>query len=138
MKLNSIIEKKVEKIYSQKIIIRTAMGSGLCIRDHNREKNEDNYYIYSDENFQEKMKMILNAQGIRAGFSEKIMNELRCKPLNCKKIVVKHYNHYINISAGMFQMEGQPEVLNYFLNAGMGSRHSAGFGLIELVAQDLF
>jgi len=138
MLLTAIYEKKIEKIHSNKVILRTAPGSGLCIRDHNREKNEDKYYVYNDDAFKEKLKIVLTSQAVRAGFDENVAEDLKCKPLDCKKVVVKHYNHFMNISVGMIQVEGDPLLLQYFYDAGMGSRHSAGFGLLELVAQDLF
>lgn len=32
----------------------------------------------------------------------------------------------------MFQFEAEPDLLQYFYDAGMGSRHSAGFGLLGI------
>lgn len=138
MKLVSIHEKKTEKIVTNKVIFRTSLGSGLCIRDHVREQNVDNYYVYNDDLFLEKLKIVLINQAFRSGFAKNKAENLKCKPLNCKIVPVKHYNRFIPISTGLFQFEAEADLLQYFYDAGMGSRHSAGFGLLELIAQDLF
>jgi len=138
MKLVAIHEKKTEKIVTNKVIFQTALGSGLCIRDHDREQNADNYYVYNDDLFLEKLKMVLVNQAVRAGLGKNKVNNLKCKPLNCKTVPVKHYNRFIPVSTGLFQFEAESDLLQYFYDAGMGSRHSAGFGLLELIAQDLF
>lgn len=138
MKLIAIHEKKAERIVTNKVIFQTALGSGLCVRDHDREKNADNYFVYKDEFFLEKLKMVLVNQAVRAGFGKNKVESMKCKPLNCKIVPVKHYNRFIPVTTGMFQFEAEAELLQYFYDAGMGSRHSAGFGLLELIAQDLF
>ncbi|AFA49669.1 CRISPR-associated endoribonuclease Cas6 [Acetobacterium woodii DSM 1030] len=138
MVLRTIYEKKAEKIETNKVIFKTAPGSGLCVREHNRETNGDNYYVFNDEAFTEKLFTVLRSQAERAGFNKQVAEKIRCKPLNCKKVVVKHYGCLLNISIGMLQMEADVKLLQYFYDAGIGSRHSAGFGLVDLVAQDLF
>ena len=138
MVLKSIKEKKTEKIFSNKVIFRTVLGSGLCVRDHNKETNLDKYFTFEDEEFQEKLQTVLVSQASRAGFESSVAQNIRCKPLKCQKTVVKHYGCYIPISMGMFQVEADPQLLQYFYEAGTASRHSSGFGVVELVAQDLF
>lgn len=137
MTLKSIGNQKREEIFNNKAIFRTTLGSGLCVRDHNIETNKDIYYIYSDEDFREKISIVLTNQLLSAGFTKKEAEVVKVNPIQCKKVVVKHYRRYIDITTGIFEMQGSSEILQYFYDSGIGSRKSMGFGMIELVTQDL-
>lgn len=137
MILENIFNIKQEKIINSKVVFNTAIGSSLCVRDHNKIENKDKYYIYSDSEFREKLNIVLRNQLIKKGFIEDEINEVKVNPIQCKKVVVKHYKRYIDTTVGMFQMEGNLEILQYLYSSGIGSRKSAGFGMIELVTQDL-
>ena len=73
----------------------------------------------------------------QAGFSEDEINKIKVSPIQCKKVVVKHYGRYIDITTGMFEIQANNEILQYFYDQGIGSRKSAGFGMIDLITQDL-
>ena len=115
---------------------RQAKGSSICVREHNKEKNEDKYYIYSDPEFREKLDIVLKNE-LRSIISEKDIEEIVVNPIQCSKCVVKHYGNYIDTSIGLFEISAKPYILNYLHNVGIGSRKSAGFGMIELVTSDL-
>lgn len=137
MVLKSINNKKQEKITSSRAIFKTSLGSGLCVREHKKEGNKDDYYIYSDNKFREKLKVVLVNQALKAGFTESEANKVKVNPIQCKKVVAKHYKRYIDITTGMFEIQGNNEILQHFYNVGMGSRKSSGFGMLDLVTQDL-
>lgn len=137
MILKSIDNQKQEQILNSKAIFKTTLGSGLCVRDHDKEKNKDDYYIYSDEQFREKLQVVLHNEISQLGISKEETLNIKVNPIKCKKIVVKHYGRYIDITVGMFEIQASPYILQYFYNTGIGSRKSAGFGMLDLVTQDL-
>lgn len=136
MTLVRISQQSQATIKSSKIIVKTAMGSGLCVREHNRETNQDKYYVYNDPEFDGQLQLVLYKQVIGAGFTKHQADNIRFKPITCKKVVAKHYSIYIDLTVGMFALEGHPDVLQYLYNAGIASRHSNGFGVIDLVTDD--
>lgn len=137
MTLKSIKNNKEENISNSKVIFKTSIGSGLCVRDHDKVTNRDNYYIFSDDKFREKLRVVLSNQAIQAGFSESESTNIKVNPIQCKKVVAKHYNTYIDTTVGMFEIQGSSNILQHFYNVGIGSRKSGGFGMIDLVTQDL-
>ena len=54
-------------------------------------------------------------------------------PITPKKVIIKFYEKQIECSAGTFKLEGNKELLNYLYKAGIGSKHSAGFGMFQLI-----
>lgn len=137
MTLKSISNQKQQEITNSKVIFKTSKGSGICVRDHNKESNIDKHYIFNDEKFQEKFKIVMKNQLINAGFAEQEIDNLKINPIQCKKVVAKHYNSYIDSTIGMIEMQGNSKLLQYLYNTGVGSRKSAGFGMVDLVTQDL-
>lgn len=137
MTLKSITNNKREEIVNSRAIFKTTLGSALCVRDHNKESNKDYYYVYSDNEFREKLKVVLNNQLLKEGFTKDEINDLKVNPIQCKKVVVKHYRRYIDTTVGVFEIQGQNRILQHLYDAGIGSRKSMGFGMIDLLTQDL-
>lgn len=137
MTLKSIKNDKHDEIINNRVIFKTSPGSAICVREHDREKNFDTYYTYKDEKFREKLNEVIGAELIQAGFSKRYIDELKINPIQFKKIVAKHYSRYIDVSVGMFELCGDKAVLQYLYDSGIGSRKSCGFGMIDLVTQDL-
>ncbi|MEG2246854.1 MAG: CRISPR-associated endoribonuclease Cas6 [Peptostreptococcaceae bacterium] len=133
MTLKSVNQQKNQKITNSKVIFKTY---GICIREHNKETNKDNHYVYSDEKFEEQLNIVLKNQAKQAGFSKDIVDTVKFTPLNCKKVLAKHYNTYIDTTVGSFFLEGNPLFLQYIYNVGMGSRN-VFFGYLDLVTQEL-
>ncbi|MCA9749547.1 MAG: CRISPR-associated endoribonuclease Cas6, partial [Romboutsia sp.] len=131
--LKQIHQQREQKITSSKVIFKTY---GLCIRDHNKETNKDNHYVYSDEKFNEQLKVVLKNQISQTGFSKDIVDSIKFSPINCKKVLVKHYDTYVDTTVGSFLLEGNPLLLQYLYDVGMGSRNTM-FGYLDLVTQDL-
>lgn len=136
MILKSITMNKREEIINSKVIFKTTLGSALCVREHNRETNKDIYHVYNDTEFREKLAVVLNNQIKEYGLLSEIGN-IKVNPIQCNKVVIKHYRRFIDASVGMFQVEGDPKILQYLYDVGIGSRRSSGFGMIDLITQDL-
>ena len=134
--LKSIRKIEEQEVQSNKLLIKTVVGGGLLIRKHEHQTNTDKFYTYLDDEFVKEAKEILSYQAKLAGFSNDVANSVNIKPIDCKKIVVLQYGIYADVTKGMFLLEGNPELLQYYYQAGLGSKHSMGYGLIDIVAQD--
>ena len=137
MTLKSISNQKQEEISNSRVIFKTTLGSGLCVRDHDIETNKDTYYVYSDEGFREKLSIVLTNQLLSAGFTKLEAEKVKINPIQCKKVVAKHYRRYIDITTGIFEVQANNRILQHFYDVGVGSRKSMGFGMVDLVTQDL-
>lgn len=137
MTLKSITNQKREEIYNNRAIFKTSLGSGICVRSHDKETNKDYYYVYSDDGFREKINIVLTNQLLSAGFTKKEAEAVKVNPIQCKKVVVKHYKRYIDTTTGVFEVQANNKILQYFYDSGFGSRKSMGFGMLDLVTQDL-
>lgn len=137
MTLKSINNQKREEISNSRAIFKTTLGGGLCVRDHDIKTNKDTYYVYSDEGFREKLNIVLTNQLLSAGFTKKEAEDVKVNMIQCKKVVVKHYRRYIDTTTGIFEVQANNRILQHFYDVGMCSRKSMGFGMIDLVTQDL-
>jgi len=137
MELTKILSKKQEYIVSSKVLFRTSSGSGICVRHHDAQSNKDKYYTQADPDFQEQFLFIIQEQLRRAGFGQKDVMGMEARGLFERKVVAKYYDGYIDLNIGMFQLGGRSELIQYLYNVGVGSRHSSGFGMVDLISQDL-
>lgn len=135
MVLKKIIQLPEKLITSERVVFRTVTGGGLVIRKHNRETNKDQYFSFEDEGFTEQMKEVLGYQARGAGFNFKDGESVEFIPIQCKKVLVKQLGINVDVTCGIFELQGNPELLQYFYQAGMGSRHSMGYGMLEVVAE---
>lgn len=133
--LKQINQKREQLIVSSKVMFRTVVGGGLVVREHNKETNRDKFFTFQDEGFDKQLQQVLETQAKEAGFLEETGRKVTFKPIQCKKVLVKSYKIYIDTTCGIIELEGDPAFLQYLYQAGMGSKHSAGFGMLEVVAQ---
>ncbi len=132
MELIKVREVEQRRVLCNQVLVQAA--SPLCIRKHNPETNKDYYYSYSHEEFKKAFLFVVKKQLISAGYVEEDIMDLDIEPISCKKVIVKHYDCNIEASLGKFMLSGDPNVLQYLLEAGCGSRKSSGFGMLELIA----
>lgn len=138
---NSITLKKINQlrehlITNSKVTFRTVVGGGIVVRDHNRETNKDKFYTVADSNFEEKLIEILNIQAREAGFSESAAQNIKFTAMQCRKILVKAFGIYVDTTIGIFTLEANSDLLQYFYQAGLGSKHSQGYGLLDVISQE--
>ena len=105
--------------------------SPLCVRE--RAENKDYYYSYENEKFEDVLKINIKEQLKITDFPVEIVDTLKMTPITPKKVIIKFYEKQIECSAGTFKLEGNKELLNYLYKAGIGSKHSAGFGMFQLI-----
>lgn len=136
MMLLKITQLKNVEIKNSKAVFKTYSGSGLCIREHNSDTNRDKYYVYNDEGFKEQFLYVVREQALRAGFSREIAENVKFTPINLKKVVTLHYGIYIDVTVGMFELEADSRLLQFLYLTGLGSRTSAGYGMLDLISQE--
>lgn len=131
MKLVHVEKMREQTIDSDRALIK--MLSPLVIRDHDRETNKDYYYSVGHDSFDEIATKLIRKQLQKCGYGQSYLDSFSIQKLDSKKIINRHYDLKLEVSVGCFEIEGNRLILNYLLKAGMGSRHSEGFGMFELV-----
>jgi len=109
--LTSISNCEEKEIHQNSIVVKTE--SPLCILDHTTDRNWYNTYEECD---------FANLVEMKTG--------LQITPIECKKVVIKHYDIFIPCSTGLFLLSGQQNKLMDVCRNGMGDKKSQGFGLL--------
>ena len=135
MILRKIIQKKEVLITEPVVYFQTMLGNGLCVREHNRETNRDTFITCEDKEFSEKTELIIKNQLQMAGFYKKQYEDIKVEPVDCKKIVVKHYGIFIDLTVGILKISGDMNALQYLYQSGAGSHHATGFGSLNVIRQ---
>ena len=118
-----------KEIKENKILIK--FQSPLCVRE--RKENKDYYYSFGNEKFEEILRINIKEQLKITEIKPEIVDGLKLVPIKAKKVIIKFYEKKIECSTGTFELEGDIELLNYLYRAGIGSKHSAGFGMFQVV-----
>jgi len=92
------------------------------------------YYSPYESEFNELLKrnLMKKASILHKRFSE----DFKIIPLNrkkCREVIVKYKGTVIKAWEGIFKVKGDPELLEVMYDAGLGSKNSAGFGMMEVV-----
>ena len=119
--LQNIVLIPEKEIKESKIIIK--FQAPLCVRK--REENKDYYYSFEDEKFEETLKMNIKEQLKIISIPAELVDTLKIAPIKAKKVIIKFYEKQIECSTGIFELEGDIELLSYLYKAGVGSKHSA-------------
>lgn len=136
--LNNSMKLKYARLIKEEAIntdcITVKALSPICVREHTRENNKDVYYSFLSDKFSEMLKIVVkNKIKDIAGLTEDMVDGFSIEPLAARKTVAKYYSQMIEVSIGTFILKGHPILLNYLYLAGMGSKVSSGFGMIETV-----
>ncbi len=138
---NEITLKKVE--IKNENEIRGSEGefkilSPIVVKERSDVKqNKDNYYIYNDENWLDILKNNMKFQ-VKDKFEFDISKdidelEIVAKEPFVKKTVVENYGIKFQVTIGTIYMKGTRVLLDYLAKAGIGSKRSSGFGMLELM-----
>lgn len=131
---NKILLQKIAMIKEKEVKTDTIVvkfQSPLCVRS--RENNKDYYYSFEDEKFEETLKINIKEQLKITNIPIEIVDTFEIIPIKAKKVMIKFYEKCLECSTGTFELKGQKELLTYLYQAGMGSRHSAGFGMFQII-----
>lgn len=95
-------------------------------------KGSPNWYLLpSQDGFDEGLQFAVRE--IARTFLNTNAAHIDFKPISIKRKVVKHYNMDMQGGVGIFELRGQPDVLNLIYQIGLGVRRSQGFGMLEIV-----
>lgn len=130
MKLTRIIAEPLKSLTEDNLIIQ--MSSPLIVRNHDKETNKDTYYTYQDEKFKEILEQNLKSMIQKFGYSLSL-DDFDIVPLKNKKTVIKLYHRTMDASLGIFQLKGNPQLLDFLWKAGIGSNRSSGFGNFKIL-----
>ena len=128
-KLQNIVLIPEKEIKENKIIIK--FQAPLCVRK--RENKKDYYYSFESEGFAETLKLNIKEQLKITNIAPELVDTFKITPIKAKKVIIKFYEKQIECSTVIFELEGDVELLNYLYKAGIGSKHSAGFGMFQIV-----
>lgn len=131
---NNFLIKNIIKLKEKEILGTGAafrLLSPLVIREKREEKKD--WYHFLDENGIEVLKKNL-CYSLKDKFSKKSLESLEIIPLDIRGTVVNFYDIKFNATRGIIALKGDNELLNYFYKAGIGSRKSSGYGMLELIS----
>lgn len=111
--------------------IKIQFLSPLLVRD--KTEKQEKYLDYLETDFNEKLNVVVK-NFIDTIPEVKFENEkIELIPIKPKKTVIKCMNLLFNASYGTFILKGDPKLLTYLHNSGIGSRRGEGFGMFMLV-----
>ena len=131
---NSMILKNIILLQEKQITtksINIKFLSPLVVRS--RIENKDYYYSYGDSEFLNILKINVKQQLKKSNLPETLVETLNIEPINAKKTVIKFYEKQIEASLGTFKLSGDIQLLTFLYKAGVGSKHSAGFGMFNII-----
>lgn len=131
---NSMILEHIQMYHApavrtNQILVKSVVGGGICVRDHHVD-NTETYKSAGDEDFELMLKRNIAEQLKRAGLQYANV-DVHCA--EGQKLIVRHFDMKIPVTKGYFVLSGERVALQYLLEAGIGSRRSQGFGMVELV-----
>lgn len=137
MVLKTVSMKKEQEITANSVLFKTVVGGGLVVREHNPESNRDKFYTFNEKGFLDTLQMVLTNELRYAKFPEYLINNISISVVSCKKVLVKQYGIYVDTNVGVFEIKGSSDILNYLYQAGMGSKRSMGYGLLDIVTEEV-
>lgn len=110
------------------MVIRNMTGEG-------KKKKDNGYLPYDDPRFSENLyhevrKMCIEFIDKSYNLEE---NDFIFTPVECRAVKIIHYGEVITAVSGTFTLGATTEVLKLVYDAGIGSRRSQGFGMLEIV-----
>lgn len=130
MMLTNLYSETIKEFEDTNLIIK--MNSPLIARYHDKEKNENKYYLATDSKFEEIVKM--NIVNVINGLNLDIdIADFEIRPLKTSKAVIRLYDKMAEGSLGVFEIKGNKKLLNFLYQAGIGSCRSSGMGNFNIV-----
>lgn len=119
-----------DPIVETNVVVKTL--SPIIARYHDIKTKQDRYYTFLDPEFSDIIKM--NVENVIQKLNLDIStDDFEIIPLKCHKTIVKSYNCSMDASLGIFQLKGNPELVNFLVQAGLGSKRSSIYGNIKII-----
>lgn len=127
--LKNISMMMEKEISDEEITIK--FMSPLVVRS--RVNRKDYYYSFNDNEFLDTLKMNIKEQLKITDIPKETVDKFKIETVSAKKVIVKFYEKKIETSTGIFKISGDKKLLEYLYKAGMGSKHSSGFGMFQII-----
>ena len=136
--ISSVSVLRQDKVSSNKIKVKTLSPVTM----HSTFKKPDgkkvtHYYNPFEDDFKELLKANLQKKWQSLYRENCPYNNFTIKPLfttNRKEKIRYFKGTLIKSWTGTFEIEGDPELLQFALDAGLGDRNSQGYGMVEIVS----
>ncbi len=102
---------------------------------YENEKKKTRYISPVDADFSEAFSHNLESK-YRAAFLQDLPSTVNVEPIaftNSDKYVTKFNSIYITGWKGAYRLSGNPEILTFLYDTGIGSRNSQGFGMFDVL-----
>lgn len=126
IRIRPLPEKEINK---EEVIFKTM--SSIAIREKLTDKKSW-YHDFDEKGLKVLKKNLVN--NLSDKFPTKYLEEINIYPYEMKRTVVKNYGIKFPVSMGVFKVEGNKKILNYLYKAGIGSKSSAGFGMVDILS----
>ena len=94
-----------------------------------------NYYLtWDNEEFDQQLKENLKYQLNEFSMDSLSFDHFELTPVQPKRLGQRVFGQLALGNGGVFDLKGTPELIQFLLEAGIGSRRSAGFGLFEIIS----
>lgn len=134
MKVNNINMRKEKPIFNNEVILK--IMSPIVCREHHGDNNKTWYHSLKTEEGQAILKENIGYQ-LRNAFGERAIldiNELEIEvEQNIREVKVKNYGIEVLGNIGLIKINAKPYLLDYLYKAGIGSKRSSGFGMVDIM-----
>lgn len=134
-----IFKVKNINLIKEKLIVENEVWfktmSPIVIREHNHDNDKTWYYSFDEEKGKELFLKNLKVELINKFGKEKTkdIEAIKIELITNKTVKIKHYGIEILSNICRFKMYSKPYLSEYILKAGIGSRHSQGFGMLSIL-----
>ncbi|PKM49946.1 MAG: CRISPR-associated endoribonuclease Cas6 [Firmicutes bacterium HGW-Firmicutes-7] len=146
MTLESINMMKNRVVRTRTVVFKTM--SPIIVRHHDKDGRNNalnNHLSYSDEGFLKQLKVnILESLKCLNDFSEyeisRDIEKMTIEMIRMKSVWIAHFTERIKKrvigNVGVLKIIAEPYILDFLYKAGIGSRRSQGFGMVEIAVVD--
>lgn len=130
-KVNLVREKNID---GDEVLFKTL--SPIVVREHDGDNKKTLYHLLNNHTGRRVFMDNLRYQ-IKDTFGDRGLYDFKDFNIgvseNNKEVKVKNYGIVIPSNIGMIKVKGQPYLLDYLYKAGIGSKRSGGFGMVDIV-----
>ncbi|HHX70466.1 MAG: CRISPR-associated endoribonuclease Cas6 [Miniphocaeibacter sp.] len=133
MKISGIRMIKEKTIKEESIIVKTL--SPIVARKHTGDNKKTWYYSLDEEEGKKQLDYNIKENLLRV-FGDEVkydFKDLKVNVLRNKIVKVKNYNIVIPSNIAVLEIKEKPYILDYLYKAGLGSKKSQGFGMIDII-----
>lgn len=131
MTLTRLTTEMHSAISEDEVLIRFL--SPLLVLKREAEQRKNLYLTWENEDFVSQLKEGLAHQLKALSVETLDLESFDLIPIQPKRLGQRVFGQLVLGNGGVYRLKGKPELIQLLLEAGMGSRRSAGFGLFEII-----